>query len=111
MDHTDRSNDLPMVRTLQDQERDSYHQDVSVHPHCPESNGTKTGEIQASRDFERGEEKWCKEHIQRKETDPISEEGQNLLEDTDRCRDQASLLKEYYESRKRERIHEDDSFM
>ena len=52
-----------------------------------------------------------KEHIQRKETDPISKEDQNLLEDTDRYRDQASLLKEYYDSRKREIIHEDDSFM
>ncbi len=29
----------------------------------------------------------------------------------DRWRDRASLLKEWYESRKRERIHEDGSFM
>ena len=70
----------------------------------------KAGEIQAFRTFERGTEKWWREHIQRHETDPISEEGQNLLEDTDRWCDQASLLKECYESRKRERIHEDDSF-
>ena len=35
----------------------------------------KTGEIQAFRSFVREEEKWCKEHIQRKETDPISDEG------------------------------------
>ena len=41
---------------------------------------------------------------------PISEEGQTLLQDTDRWSDQSSLLKEYYESRKRERIHEDGSF-
>ena len=34
----------------------------------------KGGEIQAFRSFERGEEKWCKEHIQQKETNPISEE-------------------------------------
>ena len=47
----------------------------------------KTGEIQAFRAFERGVEKWCKENIQRKETDPISDEGRNLLEDTDRWSD------------------------
>ena len=71
----------------------------------------KVGEIQALRSFERGVEKWCKEHITRKGNDPISEEGQNLLDDTDRWRDRESLLKECYESRKRERIHEDGSFM
>ena len=68
----------------------------------------KAGEIQAFRAFDRGEEKWRREHTQRNETDPTSEEGRNLLEDTDRWRDQAYRLKEYYESRKRERIHETD---
>ena len=63
------------------------------------------------RDFERRVEKWCKEHIPRKETDPISEKGQNLIDDTDRWWDQESLLRECYESRKRERVHEDGSFM
>ena len=71
----------------------------------------KAGEIQAFRALERGVKKWSREHTQRNETDPISEEGQNLLEDTDRWSDQASFLKEYYESRKRGRIHEDTSFM
>jgi hypothetical protein len=71
----------------------------------------KAGEIQAFRALERGAEKWCREHIQRHETNPISEEGQDLLEDTDRWHDQASLLKECYESKKRERIHEDGSFL
>ena len=65
---------------------------------------------QAFRAFERGAEKWCREHTQRHETGPISKEGQNLLENTDRWRDQASLLKECYESRKRKRIHADGSF-
>jgi hypothetical protein len=68
----------------------------------------KAGEIQPFRVFDRGEEKWRREHTQRNETDPTSEEGRNLLEDTDRCRDQAYRLKECYESRKRERIHETD---
>jgi hypothetical protein len=71
----------------------------------------QAGEIQAFRAFERGAEKWCKEHIQRKVSDPISEEGRNLLEDTDRWCDQASLLRECYESRKRERIHEVATFI
>ncbi len=78
---------------------------------CPESNATKglekAGEIQA---FERGTEKWFREHIQRLETSPISEEGQNLLDNTDRWCDLDSRLKECYESRKKERIHEDGSF-
>ena len=33
----------------------------------------KVREIQVFRVFERGVEKWCKEHINRKETDPISD--------------------------------------
>ena len=45
---------------------------------------------------------WRKEHIPRKKKGDISEEGQELLEDTDKWRDRASLLKECYESRKRE---------
>ncbi len=56
-------------------------------------------------------EEWRREHTQRKETDPISEEDRNLLDDTDRCRDQTSLLTEWYESRNRERIQEDGSFI
>ena len=72
----------------------------------------KTGEIQASEVLERGVEKWRREHTQRKETDPISEEGWNLLDwDTDRWQDQTSLLMECYESRKKERIQEDGSFV
>ena len=35
----------------------------------------KAGEIQAFRALEGGAEKWCKEHLQRKEPVPISEEG------------------------------------
>ena len=44
----------------------------------------KVGKIQLSKALERGVEKWHRENTQRKETDPISEEGWNLLEDTDR---------------------------
>ena len=39
-----------------------------------------------------------------------SGKGQQLLDDTHRWCDRVSLLKECYESRKRERIHEDGSF-
>ena len=87
MQYSDRSNNLPMVRTIQDQERDTYHPNISVDSHrVSVRNGMrqKAGEIQEFRAFERGVEKWCREHIQRHETGPISEEGQNLLEDTDR---------------------------
>jgi len=71
----------------------------------------KACEIQAHRAFEKGEEKWRKEHIPRRGKGDISEEGQELLEDTDKWRDKASLFKECYESRKRERINEDGSFL
>ncbi len=66
MEYSDRSNNLPMVRTIQNQERDTYHQNISVDSHYPESDATnlKGGEIQAFGAFERGEEKWCREHIQ-----------------------------------------------
>ena len=39
---------------------------------------------QAYRAFETGTEKWRKEHIPRKGKGDISEEGQDLVEDTDR---------------------------
>ena len=73
--------------------------------------GQKTVEIQGYRAYEKGEEKWSREHIPRKGKGDISEEGQELLEDKDKWWDKTSLLKECYESRKRERINEDDSFM
>ena len=70
----------------------------------------KAGEIQAFRALQRGAEKWCKEHLQRKGPVPISEEGRDLLEDKERWGNQTSFLSEYHESRKRERINEDGSF-
>jgi hypothetical protein len=41
----------------------------------------KAGEIQAHRAYEKGEEKWRKEHMPRKGKGNISAEGQELLED------------------------------
>ena len=35
-------NNLPMFGTIQDQERDSYYQNVSMDPGCPESNATES---------------------------------------------------------------------
>ena len=103
-----------MVGGFLDRKWDSHHQNVSVDPRSPAVRNQmrqKAGEIQAFRAFERRAEKWCKEPIPRIETDPISEEGKNLPDDIDRWRDPASLLKECYQSRKGERIHEDGSFM
>ena len=40
----------------------------------------------------------------------LTEEGQRLLEDTDKWHDKTNLLRECYESRKKERINEVDSF-
>ena len=43
----------------------------------------KAGEIQAYRAYEKGAEKWRKEHMPRKGKGGISEEGQEILEDRD----------------------------
>ena len=77
-------NHLPMVGTIHDKERDPYYQNDIMDPDCSESNVTESRRKQTSKSLERGEEKWSREHTQRKETDPISEEDWNLLEDTDR---------------------------
>jgi hypothetical protein len=71
----------------------------------------KTGEIQAYREYEKGAEKWRKEHIPRKGKGDISEEGQKLLEVKDKQGDKTSILKVGHESRKREGINEDGSFI
>jgi hypothetical protein len=69
-------------------------------------------EIQAYREYEKGKEKWRREHIPRKGQGDIFElEGQELLEDKDKWGDTTSLLSACHESRKRERINEDGLFM
>ena len=70
----------------------------------------KAGELQASQSLERGEEKWCKEHLRRKGPVPISVEGRDLLEDKEKWGDQTSFRSKCHESRKRERVNEDGSF-
>jgi len=72
---------------------------------------TKAGEIQAYRAYEKGTEKWRKEHIPRKGKRDISEEGQEILEDKDIWGNRTALLGVTHESRKRERISEDGSFL
>ncbi len=71
----------------------------------------KAVEIQVYRTYEKGPEKWSKEHIPRKGKGDISEEGQELLEDQDKMGDKTSILKVGHESRKRKRINEHDSFI
>jgi len=71
----------------------------------------KAGEIQAYRAYEKEAEKWRKEHIPRKGKGDISEEGQELLEDKDNWGNETALRGVIHESRKRERINEDGSFM
>ena len=71
----------------------------------------KAGEIQAYRAYEKGAEKWCKEHMPRKGKGDISEEGQEILEDRDIWENETTLRGVIHESRKRERINEDGSFM
>jgi hypothetical protein len=71
----------------------------------------KAGEIQAYRAYEKGAEKWRKEHIPRKGKGNISAEGQELLEDKEIWANETALHGAVYESRKRERSNEDGLFM
>jgi hypothetical protein len=67
----------------------------------------KTGEIQTYRSYEKGVEKWRKEHMSRKGQGGISEEGQEILEDRDIWTHETTLHGVMYESRKRERSNDD----
>jgi hypothetical protein len=71
----------------------------------------KAGEIQAYRAYEKGVEKWRKEHMPRKGKGNISAEGQELLEDKEIWGNETALHGAIYESRKRERSSEDGLFM
>jgi ribonuclease HI len=71
----------------------------------------KAGEIQAYRAYEKGAEKWRKEHMPRKGKGNISAEGQELLEDKEIWANETALHGAVYESRKRERSNEDGLFM
>ncbi len=68
------------------------------------------GEIQAYRAYEKGEEKWRKEHMPRKGKGNISAEGQELLEDKAIWGHETALRGTIYDSRKRERSNEDGLF-
>jgi len=70
----------------------------------------KAGEIQAYRAYEKGVEKWWKEHIRKGKGD-ISEEGQEILEDKDIRGNRTALLGATHPSRKRERSSEDGLFL
>jgi hypothetical protein len=71
----------------------------------------KEREIQVYRAYEKGTEKWHKEHIPRKGQGGISEEGQEILEDRDIWTNETTLLGGIHESRKRERSNNDGVFM
>ena len=71
----------------------------------------KAGEIQAYRAYEKGAEKWRKEHMPRKGKGNISAEGQEVLEDKEIWANETALHGAVYESRKRERSNEDGLFM
>ncbi len=71
----------------------------------------KTGEIQAHRAYEKGTEKWRKEHMPKRGKGNISVEGQELLEDKEIWGNETVLRGSIHDSRKRERSKEDGSFM
>ena len=61
--------------------------------------------------YEKGTEKWRKEHIPRKGKGYISAEGQELLNDKEIWGNETDLHGAIYDSRKRERSNEDGLFM
>jgi hypothetical protein len=71
----------------------------------------KAGEIQAHRAYEKGAEKWRKEHMPKKGKGNISAEGQEFLEDKEIWGNQTALRGAIHDSRKRERSNEDGVFM
>jgi len=71
----------------------------------------KAGEIQANRAYEKGAEKWRKEHMPRKGKGNISAEGQELLEDKSIWGNETTLRGAILESRKRKRVSADGLFM
>jgi hypothetical protein len=71
----------------------------------------KAGEIQAHRAYEKGEEKWRKEHMPRRGNGNISTEGQELLEDKEVWGKETALREAIHNSRKRERSNVDGVFM
>jgi hypothetical protein len=71
----------------------------------------KAGEIQAHRVYEKGTEKWRKEHMPKRGNGNISAEGQELLEDKEIWGNETTLRGVIHDSRKRERSKENGSFM
>jgi hypothetical protein len=71
----------------------------------------KAGEIQAHRAYEKGTEKWRKEHMPKTWKGNISAEGQEFLEDKEIWGNETALRGVIHDSRKRERSKEDGSFM
>jgi hypothetical protein len=67
----------------------------------------KAGEIQGHRAYEKGQEKWRKEHMPRTGKENISTEGQELLEDKEIWGNETALRGTIHDSRKRERTNED----
>ncbi len=71
----------------------------------------KAVEIQAYRAYEKGAEKWRKEHMSREGKGNISTEGHEFLEDKEIWGNETVLHGAVYESRKRERSNKDGLFM
>jgi hypothetical protein len=84
-----------------------------VDPSGPQQNETESrgNPKKLYRAYEKGAEKWRKEHIPRRGQGDISEEGQELLDDKDKWENETSLLGGIHESRKRESTNDDGSFM
>ena len=70
----------------------------------------KSGEIEAFRTLEIGSVKWCKEHIPHKDND-LTDEGLLLLDDIELWWEKQNLLWACHNSRKKDRMNEDGTFL
>ena len=70
----------------------------------------KAGEIEAFRALEIGAAKWCKEHIPRKGND-LTDEWLLLLDDIELWWEKQNLLWACQNSRKKDRMNEDGTFL
>ena len=92
--------------TNEDQSQDQRHGPTPVRNRFHQ----KAGEIEAFRALEIGAAKWCKEHIPRKGND-LTDEGLLLLDDIELWWEKQNLLWACHNSRKKDRLNEDGTFL
>ena len=75
-----------------------------------QTSGQRWGRLKEQKE-EIGAAKWCKEHIPRKGSDPITDEGLLLLDDMELGLEKQNLVWACRNSRKKDRTNEDETFL